>query len=766
MATEEFTYKQYLAMNRIITLLTLCFSVFQLCAQNIKGQVVDELQQSLPCANVLLLNQKDSALINGTVTNAQGCFDLSAPEVSYMIKISFIGYEPCYLNNVQGNIGMVQLKPNSTDLAGIVVKGKRPTVKVELNKIEVNVSNSYLKYMGKATTILGKIPGLTKDLQLLEGGTPTFVLNGRPVNVKELSTVPSSEIKKIVVDSNPNAEYSASCKGVVYITTNNALENTLSTEISNASLFARNYMDIADFTLNEKYKRLSNLLSVGFSYLHTTQIDNTTESVFLPTNDIYSTKERHTQGRGRTLDLFYAMNWDLSDKQSWGLQYSGNIGNAHTTEPTLQKMNAISMDYTQNKRGVSSIHNIGVNYKYAFSKASSLRFIADYANYKSDGNGFANATPEVTTSSYGRYDVAGARLTYSTNAKWGNFSTGVFTSAMTNNGGYSYNSEEEDYKTHEMLYGAFASYSKQIKKFFVQLGLRAEADKRRLESQEEGVFVDDTEWKIFPNLVVNRELTENSSIGLSMGQNISRPTYSNLNPSIDYYDAISYRVGNPQLRPSITSNIKLAYNIGNLMTSVAYNHSKDNIIELPFWKDKAIDNKNIEWRSINFDKSSAIVATAVYSYNLGPIQGDASFYFSKPFMKATFLGEERTWNKPYYNVSLSAQCPVSKTSLLALDGSFDSAYSGMLTNHRSSWILNLTYMQQLWKEKLTLLVVGNDIFHTDKSNTWDMEYNNIRTTMDSNFDTQYLMVKLSYNFGKLKLDKTKKSASKDIIDRL
>lgn len=53
MATEEFTYKQYLAMNRIITLLVLCFSVFQLCAQNINGQVVDELQQSMPCANVL-----------------------------------------------------------------------------------------------------------------------------------------------------------------------------------------------------------------------------------------------------------------------------------------------------------------------------------------------------------------------------------------------------------------------------------------------------------------------------------------------------------------------------------------------------------------------------------------------------------------------------------------------------------------------------------------------------------------------------------------
>ena len=33
-----------------------------------------------------------------------------------------------------------------------------------------------------------------------------------------------------------------------------------------------------------------------------------------------------------------------------------------------------------------------------------------------------------------------------------------------------------------------------------------------------------------------------------------------------------------------------------------------------------------------------------------------------------------------------------------------------------------------------------------------MEYDKIRTTMDSDFDTQYLMVKLNYNFGRLKLD--------------
>lgn len=753
-------------INIIIFLLILSFSSLQLSAQNIKGQVTDEQQRPLLCANVLLLTVKDSTLIKGTVTNEQGRFELSAPEVPYIIKISFIGYKAYYLNNGEGNIGTIQLKPNSNLLNEVVVKGRRPTIKVGLNKIEVNVSNSYLKYMGKATTILRKIPGLTKDLQLLEGGSPTFVLNGKPVDVKELATIPSSEIKKIIVDSNPNVEYSATCKGVVYITTIKALENTLSTEISNSSLFARHYMDVADFTLNEKFKNISNLLSIGFSYLNTTQIDNTTEKVFLPTNTIYSTKERHTHGQGNVLTWFYAMNWELSNKHSWGIQYSGNIGNVHTAEPTIQKMNAQSMNYTQSKRELSYIHNIGINYKYSFNKMSSLRFIADYAHYKSDNTGFANAIPEVKTNSSGMYNIAGAKLTYNTKAKWGNFSTGAFTSTMRNNGGYSYNKEEEGYKTRETLYGAFTSYSKLIKKFLVQVGLRVEADKRRLESHEKGMFLDSTEWKVFPNLVVNRELTKKSSIGLSIGQNIRRPSYANLNPSINYYDAISYKVGNPQLRPCISNNIKLSYNVGNLMTSVAYNYSRNTIMELPYWKDKGIDNKNIEWRPVNFVKSSSIVATAIYSYGFGPIQGDISFYYSKPFMKATFLDEERTWNKPNYNVNLSAQCPISKTSIIAFDGSFDSAYSGKVTNHRSSWTLNLTYMQQLWKEKLTLLVVVNDIFHTDKSNTWVMEYNNIRTTMDSNFDTQYLMVKLNYNFGKLKLDKSKKSASKDIIDRL
>lgn len=71
----------------------------------------------------------------------------------------------------------------------------------------------------------------------------------------ELKAIPASQVNKIVVDSNPTAEYSASNKGVVYITTKTALGNTLSTELSNTSIFARNYVDMANVSINEKYKK-------------------------------------------------------------------------------------------------------------------------------------------------------------------------------------------------------------------------------------------------------------------------------------------------------------------------------------------------------------------------------------------------------------------------------------------------------------------------------------------------------------------------------
>lgn len=753
-------------MKKIFSTVVVCFwACTQLFAQQIKGKIVDEHHSPMQFVNVALLSKSDSTFIKGVITDKDGVFVLKSHENNGILKLSYIGYQTIYRNCGENDLGIITMKESNVELSGVTVKGKRPTVKVDLNKITVDVAHSYLQYLGKATDILGKIPGLTPDLQLLEGGSPTFILNGRVVNMNELAAIPSSEIKKIVVDSNPTVEYSASNKGVVYITTKTTLENTLSSEISNTSIFARNYMDMVNATINEKYKRVSNLLSVGFSYLNTTQIDNTTETVFLPQKTIESAKERQTHGKGKVFDCFYSMNWEICKRQSLGVQYTGNIGKSNINEPTKQIKNGKEMIFSQIKNGGEYMHSASVNYNNTIDSTRNLSFIADYTLKHSDDKGLADASPSVNTNSRGDYHIAGARLSYNSRRKWANIAMGTFCSTMSNKGEYTYNTDAEKYNTHENLFGAYLSLSKQFKGFYLQGGLRMEADHRKLETNTSGVFTDSTEWRLFPNLVMKKSLTEKSSIGLSVGQTISRPSFGDLNPGLYYYDAISYKVGNPQLKPSITTNVKLSYNYGDFFSSVAYNRIQNKIIELPVWTDKSIDNKNIKWMPMNFEKASNVVATAVYYYSFGPIQGDITGSFTQPFVKANYLGEEHFWNKPSWYFGVNAQSPLSHHSLVALNGSFDSGGVSTLFEHENSWTINITYMHQLLRDKLTLIVALNDIFHTDRGNNWIMKYNNIKTTMHTNGDTRYLMVKLTYNLGKLQLDDSKKTASKELLNR-
>ena len=731
-----------------------------------KGRIVDERGNAAEYATIALLSPIDSTIVGQGVSNENGYFVIPSNYRKVLARITYIGYKT--VNRIFNNteMGIIRLQPKTMTVKGVVVKGKRNTVKVGLNKITVDVAHSYLQYMGKVTDVLGMIPGLTSDLQLLEGGTPTFVLNGRPVSMAELKAIPASQVNKIVVDSNPTVEYSASNKGVVYITTKTALGNTLSTELSNTSIFARNYVDMANVSINEKYKKVSNILTAGFSYLSTTQIDKTTETVFLPQKDIESAKERHTIGNARMFEWFYSMNWEISRQQSFGFQYTGNIGNTHIKEPTWQTMNGTEMTFNQKKRGADYLHSASVNYRNEIDSTRTLSIIADYAQNHSDETGLAATVPAVATASEGKYHIGGTRLSYNSRRKWANVSMGLFFSTMNNKGNYAYNADVETYDTHESLYGAYLSLSRQFSSFYLQGGLRMEADRRKLETGVSGAFTDSTEWKLFPNLVAKKQLTAKSSVGLSVGQTIGRPSFSNLNPGLYYYDAISYKVGNPQLKPNVTTNIKLSYNYGNLLASVAYNRSKDRIVDLPFWTETSVDNKNIKFMPVNFNKSENIVATALYNFSIGPVQVYLTGSFVQPFVKANYLGEEHSWNKASWDINANAQWPLNNHSILVFDAYFDSGGTSTLFDHKSWWTMDLVYILRIMKGKLNLTVAANDIFHTDRANNWTMKYNNIRTTMDTSGDTQRLVVKLSYNFGTLKLDSTKKSASKDFLNRL
>ena len=60
----------------------------------IRGSVIDENNEPLVCANVLLLDKADSAFVNGVVTNQDGSFRIPGDEGrDYLLNSSYIGYQ-------------------------------------------------------------------------------------------------------------------------------------------------------------------------------------------------------------------------------------------------------------------------------------------------------------------------------------------------------------------------------------------------------------------------------------------------------------------------------------------------------------------------------------------------------------------------------------------------------------------------------------------------------------------------------------------------
>ncbi|HRS42229.1 MAG TPA: carboxypeptidase-like regulatory domain-containing protein, partial [Dysgonamonadaceae bacterium] len=74
-----------------------------LTATNIQGKVMDENQQPIEFANVVLYSLPDSSLVSGTITNKNGEFSLTANGTEKgFLKISFIGYETQIVPAISG----------------------------------------------------------------------------------------------------------------------------------------------------------------------------------------------------------------------------------------------------------------------------------------------------------------------------------------------------------------------------------------------------------------------------------------------------------------------------------------------------------------------------------------------------------------------------------------------------------------------------------------------------------------------------------------
>lgn len=214
-------------MKRIVFLILVLLACNVYAQQGtVRGRVTDARSgENVEYATVVLLNPQDSSLKAGTVTDGGGHFRIEAPYGRYLLRITFVGYEPQYHKNVlvlnaehsTQNLGKMAINPTSTMMEAVEVVAERSMVEYQLDKRVVNVDKNIVAGGGTATDVLEQVPSVAIDndgnVTLRGSGNVKVLVNGRPSELlaSDLSTlleqIPASTVENVEVITNPSAKY-------------------------------------------------------------------------------------------------------------------------------------------------------------------------------------------------------------------------------------------------------------------------------------------------------------------------------------------------------------------------------------------------------------------------------------------------------------------------------------------------------------------------------------------------------------------------------
>ena len=140
-------------------------------------------------------------------------------------------------------------------------------------------------------------------------------------------------------------------------------------------------------------------------------------------------------------------------------------------------------------------------------------------------------------------------------------------------------------KTNHFIYkeninAAYINYSRQIKKWGVQAGLRAENTNAQGHQVGNSTRPDSSFTKnylnLFPTVYISYEADKKNTFSINYGRRIDRPAYQDLNPFYYFLDEYTYEVGNTLLQPQFTDNIELSHTYnGFLTTTINYSNTND-----------------------------------------------------------------------------------------------------------------------------------------------------------------------------------------------
>lgn len=203
-------------MKNIFCLLFILTSV-SLLAQNttsIKGRVVDSLNNPIEAVTIFLSKEKDSTLVEYTVSDLKGYFDLKFNKVNtpVVFKASMIGFKEfskTFKEGIEQEVDLknIILKEYGQNLDELVIVAEAPPIRIKKDTLEFNASSFKVRPDANLEELLKQLPGVqideNKKITVNGKAVNEILVNGKPFFNEDgqiaLENLPSDIIKKVQV---------------------------------------------------------------------------------------------------------------------------------------------------------------------------------------------------------------------------------------------------------------------------------------------------------------------------------------------------------------------------------------------------------------------------------------------------------------------------------------------------------------------------------------------------------------------------------------
>ncbi len=690
-------------------------------------------------------------------------------------------------------------KLKQKELKEVVVSAAKPYITQTNDKITLNVAQSPLAAGGNAWDIILRAPGVTEQNGSItyNGKTVNVFINGRPTALSGddlknlLVNMQANGVDKVEIIPNPSAKYDAQGGSIIniHLLKNQAYgTNGSFTAGMGAGRYARGNTGLS---LNYRNKKLNMYGSYDYAY-NRQYYDYLTTRLLNPATTV---NEQEYELRTRNNHAYkWGLDYDIDKNTSVGILLRGSANyrdRSVTDQSVVSRLSGKDSSSAVFTHGYARFLNSTANMyfkKTLDANGRELVINGDYLDYRKgwtddfdthyyDDAGWEYMNPFLLRDrSPAQNSIRSATADYTHPAKTGKWEAGLKTTFTTtdndvlwlqqvNNTWKTDSGKTNHFIYHENINAAYLNFSKTIKKYSVQLGLRAEQTVTKGELVAQGLINCHNYFNLFPNVAIQYNPSKTQQFGFNYRKSIQRFGFDYVNPFIVYHSQYAYSVGNPAIVPMMLHSFELAYSWKNQVFARAGYTRLVKVLGPTYTQDTA---------------TQAVIS----SY--GNLHNADVYTATLTCIKSLFKGKWTSTNTlgsfyARYSVDASNETNARVTGYITTNNAFllSKKIKGELTGYyytpiavgvyqqKSMYMASMGISSAIMNGKGTLALNLSDIFNSLRIKN-NVQYQQVNMQYNNKTETRFINLVFTWRFGntKLKAVKNRKTGIEDEKNRM